>query len=277
MSDSNKKVLSEENYEKSKKKIQKIALIILVLGCIIGGMLIIMGAVGINQVNSSLKQAQESQKQEKERQEQLIESQKQADATKKAEESTQNAKRIEEINAEISKLESDKDAKDKECDSLNMSDPNWYANENACKKEVQKIDEQIIKLEQEKNTLGNTSTDDFDTNFDKFSEINKKTDDVFSKVDYHISSSSQNMDNYWMIDIGIFVIIVSFIIALFLYFLSKMREIQAYNVQSSMPIAKEGIEEMTTTVSNAAGEVAKSVSKGIKDGLSDDNKEKSDK
>ncbi len=57
-------------------------------------------------------------------------------------------------------------------------------------------------------------------------------------------------------------------------FIAHRREITAYTTQQIMPVAKEGIEEMTPTMSKvaedmapAAGKVAKEVAKGIKEGL----------
>ena len=53
-------------------------------------------------------------------------------------------------------------------------------------------------------------------------------------------------------------------------FVAHRREIAAYGTQQMMPVAKEGIEKITPTVANAAGDIAKSVSKGIKDGKKDE-------
>ena len=57
-------------------------------------------------------------------------------------------------------------------------------------------------------------------------------------------------------------------------FISHRREITAYTTQQVMPVAQEGIEKMTPTVADAAGSIAKSVSKGIQEGKkeADDNK-----
>ena len=41
-----------------------------------------------------------------------------------------------------------------------------------------------------------------------------------------------------------------------------------------MPVAKEGIRKMTPTVAEAAGSIAKSVSKGIKEGTAEAEKKK---
>ena len=51
-----------------------------------------------------------------------------------------------------------------------------------------------------------------------------------------------------------------------LMFVAHGREIKSFTTQQVMPIAQEGIDKMTPTVSNAAESVAKSVSKGIAEG-----------
>lgn len=48
-------------------------------------------------------------------------------------------------------------------------------------------------------------------------------------------------------------------------FITHRREITAYTVQQVMPIAQEGIEKMTPTISKAAGEIAKGVKQGLKE------------
>ncbi len=52
--------------------------------------------------------------------------------------------------------------------------------------------------------------------------------------------------------------------------MAHRREIMAFTVQQSMPVAKEKINEMAPTIGNAANEVAK----GIKKGLNEADKEK---
>ena len=48
----NKKYLTEENYERGKKKIKTIALVILVVGLLIGGSLIATGLMKQGKINS---------------------------------------------------------------------------------------------------------------------------------------------------------------------------------------------------------------------------------
>lgn len=72
-------------------------------------------------------------------------------------------------------------------------------------------------------------------------------------------------------------------IPLVTFFLAFRREILAFNIQQTMPVAKEGIDEMAPTIGKAGasiakemapvyGEVAKEISKGIKEGLKDEEK-----
>lgn len=52
-------------------------------------------------------------------------------------------------------------------------------------------------------------------------------------------------------------------------FIAHRREIAAYTTQQVMPVAQESIEKITPTVANAAGTIAQSISKGIKEGTKD--------
>ena len=56
------------------------------------------------------------------------------------------------------------------------------------------------------------------------------------------------------------------IIGIYLKTTSHMREITAFTIQQTMPVAKEGIEK----IAPAAGKVAKEIVKGVKEGLKDE-------
>jgi hypothetical protein len=87
-----------------------------------------------------------------------------------------------------------------------------------------------------------------------------------------------------MIGIGGMICWISFIISVMVFVSAKRREILAYHMQGMMPVGKEALEDMQPTVSKvskkhmeemapAIGELAKEVTKGVKEGLKDDEKE----
>lgn len=67
---------------------------------------------------------------------------------------------------------------------------------------------------------------------------------------------------------GAFICIATCMISGSIFMFAKRRHILAFQTQQVIPVAKEGIDEMAPTIGNVAGEIAK----GIKKGLSDDEK-----
>ena len=67
--------------------------------------------------------------------------------------SKQNAeklnKRYAEITEELKPLKEQYETKQQQCNSLNMSDPNWFADRTKCQREAQEINSQITDLESE--------------------------------------------------------------------------------------------------------------------------------
>lgn len=82
-------------------------------------------------------------------------------------------------------------------------------------------------------------------------------------------NSNGEMATTLYIIFGIFICFATCMIAFFIFTVAKRRHILAFAAQQTIPVAKEGIDEMAPTIGNAAGEIAK----GIKKGLSDDNNE----
>lgn len=83
------------------------------------------------------------------------------------------------------------------------------------------------------------------------------------------STKGNIMGGFGMFTIGGFMSAFGFTIAGaggIILFIAHRREITAFTVQQTMPVAQEGIEKMTPTVADTAGEIAKSISKGIADG-----------
>ena len=84
-----------------------------------------------------------------------------------------------------------------------------------------------------------------------------------------------------LIMIGTFICIATFMISLSIFFVAKRRQILAFSAQQVMPVAQEGIEKIAPTVGKAGasiakemapayGDIAKEISKGIKEGLKDE-------
>ena len=58
-------------------------------------------------------------------------------------------KRYAEITEELKPLKTQYETKQQQCDSLNMSDPNWFADRTKCQREAQEINSKITDLETE--------------------------------------------------------------------------------------------------------------------------------
>lgn len=100
---------------------------------------------------------------------------------------------------------------------------------------------------------------------------------------YEFDSSKINGGILFTIVPSLMILMPCLGIGAMLILTSKRREIAAFSVQQVMPIAKEGIDEMTPTVGKAAkdiinemtpiyGNVAKEIAKGIKEGMKDEEK-----
>lgn len=223
-----KELLNEENYEKTKKKITTISLIILIIALLIGSTLI---ALGIIKTNTSKKDA------EKVNQERYNASE----------------QRLKEIASEKESLNLQYDAKNQECDSLDMSAKDWYSKVNQCRRDASAISSKITNLESEEFKLNN--------NYDKVEAKNFIPLSVFGGV----------------------IIFIGGMISLSIYLIAKKRDISAFAIQQSMPLAQEVIGKMAPTIGDAGktvidkvgpsmGSAAGSIAKGIKDGLKDEDK-----
>ena len=116
-------------------------------------------------------------------------------------------------------------------------------------------------------------------------ELAKKTLEI-GNLDSEFSDFNKGFDSHDSIPFyifGAFVIIASGMIAFSVFMIAKRREIMAFSVQQVMPVAQEGIEKMAPTIGKAGasiakemapvyGNIAKEISKGIKEGMKDDEK-----
>lgn len=237
---SEKQYLTEENYEKGKKKVKKIALTILLVGFLIGGGLI---ALGLSRSSST--------KIEKLTKELNQEKQKLIETKIKIEE------KIKPIQTEITSL--------KRVEFTGFDDA-YYARVDRITELAKSIevDEKAIR------TIEDVTEDGFDT-CNTFEESYSYTTNYCSIAGnlYSAKDGSSNIPFYMF---GVFAIIASCMFALPIYMTSKGREINAFYAQQTMPIAKEGIETMAPTVGSAAGTIGKELAKGIKEGLKDEEK-----
>lgn len=295
----NKEFLTEENYERGKKKLRMIAIIVLMVGLLGGGSLITIGILKQNKTNSnyseeSIKKLQNDIAIEKVNLE-----------TKKTE---LEGKRDEALKAEKQNLESKKQelttkgikynnfAKYDEGDSYdlkvitNVLDPSFgYCSFDEYKNNSITKEYCILSNERDEDSK-NISIIDMALSNDciRGGEDNVYTshycslvNELDSKTDFNKEFDSFDSIPFYMF--GGFVIIASCMIAGSIYMTTKHREILAFQAQQVMPVAQEGMEKMAPTIGKtgasiakemapAYGEIAKEISKGIKDGLSKDDK-----
>ncbi len=99
-----------------------------------------------------------------------------------------------------------------------------------------------------------------------------------------IKNAGSDYNKHVLIGVGGMICWISFIVSIMTIVTAKRREIMAYHMQSVMPVGKEALEDIQPTVSKvskkhmeemgpAIGELAKEITKGVKQGLKDDEKE----
>ncbi len=114
----------------------------------------------------------------------------------------------------------------------------------------------------------------------KYCALQKELDEISN--DFNKSFDSHDSVPFFIF--GVFVIIASCMIGGFVFTISKRREMLAFSMQQVMPVAQEGLEKMEPTISEvgsrmmkkmapAYGDMAKEISKGIKEGLAEANKD----
>lgn len=230
--------LNEEKYQKTKKKLFVIALIILIIGILIGGGLI---TFGINKTSpGKIESAKEQLSAEKEI---LLKSK------------TEIENKIKPIEDEIKQLKRVSFTGDWDA---------YYARED-------KIEELEKGIATDKNNInlidsvlsGSSSECLYDEG--KNNEYTSKYCELNNKLE-SVSNKAASIPFYMF---GAFVIIVSCMTSFFIFMTIKQREIVAFSSQQIMPVAQERIETISPSLGKAAGDIAK----GIKDGLKDSDKE----
>ncbi|MGN1312121.1 MAG: hypothetical protein ACI4U4_03815 [Bacilli bacterium] len=243
-----KEYLNEEQYQKNKKKVTTIALIVLVVGILIGGSLIAIGIIKQSKINSKYSEDSKISLSEQ------IEIEKQSLIQTK----TELEEKIKPTEDEIKKLKRE---------TFTGFDDAYYARQD-------KIEELEKSISSDKKTISVIEdvldNSDFACSFDggnntttsKYCSLTTQLSDI--SKDFNKDFDSFDSIPFYMF--GAFVIIAACMISGSIYMFAKRREITAFTTQQVMPVAQEGIDKMAPTIGNAAKEIAK----GIKEGISED-------
>ena len=286
----NKTYLNEERYQKNKKKITTVALIVLVVGLLIGGSLIATGLIKQAKVNSNYSSESKANLQ------------KELDVEKANLESKRNeleTKRTEALNAEKQKLEAKKSeltAKGIKYDSFAKYDDGESYDLKIITKALDPSSDNCAFDEYKNNSLTSSYcliSNKKDENSKGINIINNALDSDFNHCSFDDAKNNSYTSRYCSLKtqlkdltdgfdksyessksiplymFGAFVIISSCMFAGAIFMFAKRREILAFQAQQVMPVAKEGIDEMSPTIGKAAGEIAKGIKNGLKD---EDNK-----
>lgn len=222
----NKQYLNEERYQKNKKKITFVAIVVLIVGLLLGGFLIF---TGLNQHSESNKQK-------------LAEEKQKVIASKEALEN--KIKPIEDEIKELSRV-SYNDGKDAYYDAKD------------------RIEELEKSIEEEKKNI-ETIEDALDDSFAHCEYDGPKNNYYTSQYCSLKVKVNENYNALFYV-LGGFVLLITFAVSGSIYATAKGREITAFYTQQQMPVAKEGIDEMAPSASEAAKEIAKGVKEGLKD------------
>lgn len=248
----NTNYLNEQKYQKSKKKLSTIALIIFLASLALGIFLISIG----------------------------LEKKKKND-TKYSEENIQN--QIDEINKKIEKEEKTLKDKKNELEDKGITYSAFTTYDDGESYDLKVITNAIdpsfnhCAFDEYKN---NTLTKEYCSLKSKLKKLES------TNVEFDKKFNNSNIIPYFMF--GGFIIITGLMISCGIYMITKRREITAFSVQQVMPVAQEGIEKMTPTMAKVAedmsptmknvakdmapvyGEIAKEITKGIKEGKKDE-------
>lgn len=278
-------ILSEERYQKTKKKIARISAIILIVGILLGASLITIGIIKQGKVASEYSKESLASLQNK------LDSEKENLESKKAEleEKAANA-----LNAEKQKLENKKQeliskgikydafAKYDDGESYDLKivtkalDPSFnncafdeYKN-NSLTSEYCLI---YNKNDEDSKNL-NVIIEVLESNFNHclFDEYKNNTYTVTycllkTEIEDKSNSSSRifkSHDSLPFYMFGAFSIIASCMMSGSIYMISKRREIMAFTTQQVMPVAQEGIEKMAPSVGKAGVSIFKEMSPAAK-------------
>lgn len=239
----NTKYLTEERYEKAKKKIIRTSLIMFIFGLLIGG-----GLIGIGVKRSIDINYKYSQKNKEKVSKELEEEKQNVETSKKELE-----EKIKPVEDQIKSLERV---------PFTGFDDAYYERKDQIeelKKSIKEDNDNIDLIEYSLNDIWcGTEKSKNNSYTSKYCDLKNQLDSLNDN-----KKSFESMDSIPFYIIGAFIILASVMISSSIYMFGKGREIAAFATQQGMPVAKETIDEITPTVANAAGTIAKEISKGI--------------
>ena len=240
-----KEYLNEEKYQKTKKKISIAALIVLVIGLLLGISLIYLGFVNMNKINSEF-----------------------------SEENHQN--KILTLEKQVEEQEKNLETKKEELKAKGIEYSSFVSYEDGEKYDLYIITNALNPR------FSKCDSDEYKENkLTKKYCFLKNELETLERMDLEFERG-MNSDKYIpLFMLGGFIIFSSSMIAFSIYRVAKRREIAAFSAQQIMPVAEEGIEKMAPAIGKvggeiaknmapAYGEIAKEISKGIKEGLKDE-------
>lgn len=255
--------LNEEKYQQANTKLKNISKLVLIIGILLGLSLI---TIGIIKSKSIEKDNQIKENEMRETAKQTIKT---------------NEEKISQLEAEITDLKNQKAIIEQEIQQLNQEQSKIFAEDRGFSDRYYAKETEIHNKRTESSNIG-------DEIWDKEKEVSELKYQIEANDDEHIDSKvrviqSQNstMSCTRFYIFGIFIIFTSSMISAMIYFTTKRRQIMAYQTQQVMPIAQEGMEKMAPTLGKTAStitkemapaykDIAKEISKGIKEGLKDD-------
>lgn len=219
----NEEYLNEDRYQRNKKKIANISVLVLIIGFLIGGSLIYIGVKKSKENDSKY--------------------------------SSNNKESIEE------KLNKEKEQLEKKKSELESYGITWsvFTTYDDGKSYDLKIITQVLDPSFDHCTFDEYKNNSLTLNYCSLKNKRNSINSEFNK-------KFDSYDSLPFYMFGTFVIIATCMISLSIYMITKRREIMAFTTQQVMPVAQEGIEKMAPTI----GTVAKEITKGIKQGLNDD-------
>lgn len=275
----NNQYLSEEKYQKINKKLSLVSKVVLVAGLAIGATLISIGVITKNNVN----------KENKELKNEIREENKIALEKDKQE--------ISKFETEIAELESQKKALDDEIENLKIARDEAFSKD-AFGSEYKRLNNEINKKRKESFELNSQIASKETDKFEIESDLSRHDESSIEST-YNSKKKSEPSFVYTCFGLGGMALFMGVTWSLSLFFVTKRRSIMAYQMQSVMPVAKEGMKEMAPVVGETAGtimkemapaykemaktmapvygeiakEVGKGISEGINEGKSGDNNE----